>query len=330
MDELILSFLERKISSEELQVLRKWVKSSVENESYFKQMEEAWLLTASVKSKENYHKEQAYQNFSERIKNGRGPVRNIKILRNIINYAALMVLSFGIGVLVTHWREVANSNKEVLTYSLEAPRKAKLKINLPDGSLVWLNAASTLSYNSGFGIDNRDLSLQGEGYFEISKNPELPLIVSSGTSRVKVLGTKFNVQNYEDDEIIRVALLEGMIDYSDDRYNKSIVLKPNQILTCNKKSMVLTVKNVNAGGSSSWINGEVFFNEEKFGYIAKVIERAFDVTVRFEDENLKNLIFYGDLIFEVEDVVQVMEVMAATDKFAYRYDNKKKEIYIYH
>ena len=330
IDSLILSFLERSISSEELQALRKWVKESAENETYFRQFEESWLVSAGSAEKSRFHKEQAYQNFVARINSADKKIKSRTFpLRKVFYYAACVLLIFMAGIGAQYLFE-RFQDKELLTYSLEAPRKAKVKMSLPDGSLVWLNAASTLCYNNEFGVSNRDLTLQGEGYFEISKNPELPLIVTSGNVKVRVLGTKFNVQNYQDDDEIRVALLEGSIDFSDSRYDKSIVMKPNQLITCNKRTGVLTLKDINAEYSNSWIYDDVFFNEEKLGTIATVLERAFDVAIHFENDDLKNLIFYGDITIEADNIVQIMDIMAATNKFNYRYDMDKKEIRIYH
>ena len=292
------------------------------------QQVERRLLPVAEKSR--FHKEQAYQNFVARINSTDKKIKNRTFpLRKVFYYAACVLFIFMAGI-GTQYLFERFQDKELLTYSLEAPRKAKVKMSLPDGSLVWLNAASTLCYNNEFGVSNRDLTLQGEGYFEISKNPELPLIVTSGNVKVRVLGTKFNVQNYQDDDEIRVALLEGSIDFSDSRYDKSIVMKPNQLITCNKRTGVLTLKDINAEYANSWIYDDVFFNEEKLGTIAKVLERAFDVTIHFENDDLKNLIFYGDITIEADNIVQIMDIMAATNKFNYRYDMDKKEIRIYH
>lgn len=330
IDSLILSFLERTISSDELQVLRKWVKASNENEKYFRQFQESWLLSNGAFAKKRFHKEQAYQNFLDRIKKSDINVTKRPIaLRKILYYAACIILIFGAGIGLQYGLRT-HQNEEVMSYKLESPRKAKVKISLPDGSVVWLNASSSLCYNNQFGVSNRDLSLQGEGYFEISKNPQLPLMVTSGNVKVKVLGTKFNVQNYQDDDEIRVALQEGSIDFSDSRYEKSILMKPNQLIICNKKTGVLTLKDINTEYTNSWIHDDVFFNEEKLGTIAKVLERAFDVSIHFENEGLKNLIFYGDLKIEADNIIQIMDIMSATNKFNYRYNRDKKEILIFH
>ena len=329
IDSLILSFLERTISSGDLQVLRKWVKESAENKAYFQQYEEAWLLSVASTDKKRYHKELAYQNFKEKVDRAVKSKNKMIPLRRILYYAACICLIFMAGI-GTNYLLSTSSSEKLLTYSLETPRRAKLKFNLPDGSIVWLNAASTLCYNNQFGITNRDLSLQGEGYFEISKNPELPLVVVSGEAKVKVLGTKFNVQNYQEDDEIRVALLEGSVDFRDSRFDKSILLKPNKLITCNKRSGVLTVKDINAEYMNAWIDNNVFFNEEKLGNIAKILERAFDVTIHFDNDDLKHLIFYGDITIGADNIVQIMDIMSATNKFNYHYDMDKSEIRIFH
>lgn len=332
IDHLILTFLEGTISSEDLQTLRKWVKGSAENEAYFKKMEEVWLLSGALASKKNFHKEEAFQIFKKRTTDKEIVLPKVRTLtfRKVLVYAACILLIFMAGLYVNNLAGLSLKNKELLTYSVEAPRRAKLKVNLPDGSMVWLNAASTLHYNNQFGVTNRDLSLQGEGYFEISENPKLALVVTSGDAKVKVLGTKFNVQNYEDDEELRVVLLEGAIDFSDRRYEKNVLLEPNQMVSFNKKNGILKLKEINAEYSNAWINNTIFFNEEKLSKIAKVIERAFDVTIQFDSEDLKNLVFYGDLTTEVENVVQIMDIMSATNKFSYKYDMENKIIRISH
>ena len=331
IDDVILAFLEQRISSEELQKLRDWVKESAENKAYFKKIQDAWLLSAAS-NKNKFHKKEAYQSFLARTQSANRKKETVRRVgfKQFFYYAACIALAFVVGIGTKYMIDKSHAGNDLLAYEVEAPRKTKLKVNMPDGSIVWLNADSKLCYNNKFGIDNRDLSLRGEGYFEISKNPELPLVVALGEAKVKVLGTKFNVQNYQNDDEIQVALLEGSVNFSNNGDERSVVLKPDQLIKYNKRTGITTLKDINTEYSNSWINGNVFFNEEKLGYIAKVLERSFNVTVSFENEDLKNLIFYGDLTIEADNIVQVMDIMCATNKFNYRYDAKEKKIYILH
>ena len=87
---------------------------------------------------------------------------------------------------------------------------------------------------------------------------------------------------------------------------------------------------MNSEYMNAWIKNDVFFNEEKLGNIVRVLERAFDVSVQFENDDLKNLIFYGNITIGADNITPIMDLMSATNKFRYRYDMDKKEIYIYH
>lgn len=105
--------------------------------------------------------------------------------------------------------------EEYREYVVEVPDGAKSKITFPDGSIVWLNAGSKVKYDSNFAKASRKVELTGEGYFEVSKNKELPFVVSTGKLSVKVLGTKFNLKSYEEDSELKVTLKEGAVKVGD-------------------------------------------------------------------------------------------------------------------
>jgi len=216
---------------------------------------------------------------------------------------------------------------QTLSYSVESPRGSKLKLSLPDGTSVWLNADSKLLYDNNFGINNRDVTLCGEGYFEVSKNKNLPFQVVSDDIKVEVLGTKFNVKNYPEDPNIKVALLEGSVMLYDSL--ESTILKPNQIAQYDKQNKKTTLKTIAAENTSAWINGHLYFDEENMETIALALERAFDVNITIKDETLKTMIFYGDFIIESNNIDEIMNIMAATNKFNYHYKIRKNEIEIF-
>ena len=195
------------------------------------------------------------------------------------------------------------------------------------GTLVWLNADSKLLYDNNFGINNRDVTLCGEGYFEVSKNKNLPFQVVSDDIKVEVLGTKFNVKNYPEDPNIKVALLEGSVMLYDSL--ESTILKPNQIAQYDKQNKKTTLKTIAAENTSAWINGHLYFDEENMETIALALERAFDVNITIKDETLKKMIFYGDFIIESNNIDEIMNIMAATNKFNYHYKIRKNEIEIF-
>ena len=180
---------------------------------------------------------------------------------------------------------------------------------------------------NNFGINNRNVTLCGEGYFEVSKNKNLPFQVVSDDIKVEVLGTKFNVKNYPEDPNIKVALLEGSVMLYDSL--ESTILKPNQIAQYDKQNKKTTLKTIAAENTSAWINGHLYFDEENMETIALALERAFDVNITIKDETLKKMIFYGDFIIESNNIDEIMNIMAATNKFNYHYKIRKNEIEIF-
>lgn len=332
IDDLILLLLEGTISSEDRQDLKNWVNASAENRRYFKDRVRIWQLTGAV-AKNRYHKDAAFEAFKLRVaaeNTKEKPKTRIISLSRIYKYAAcflLFLLVGGVSYFLINNRD--NQSPKPLFYAVNTPEKSKMKVDLPDGSVVWLNTSSKLVYDSQFGISNRHLALSGEAYFEIAKNEGLPLIVSLDDAEVKVLGTKFNVTNYQTDAEIHVALLQGSVEFIDKRTNKNVIMKPDQMICLDKNSRSTKLKNIKAQDYNGWINNKLFFDEETLGQIAKELERAMGVSIIFEDDDLKNQVFYGGLSIDTDDIRELMDVMAATNQFGYEYDAKSKTVRLF-
>ena len=204
-----------------------------------------------------------------------------------------------------------------------APRKSKLKMKLPDGSIVWLNADSKLSYSESFSRKNRNVRLEGEGYFEV-EHGEHPFVIQTDSAQIKVLGTKFNVKNYGDENYIKVSLLEGSIVLL--CINQEFIMKPNQTMTVNKLDQTYKLTE-SADYAEQWINCKVFWDEVPMSIISKELERQFDVTFAFESEQLKNLIFHGSFIIETNNLEKILDIMSETNKFSYSIE--KDTVYIH-
>ena len=209
INNLILSFLNRTITPADLKTLKNWIDESEENKTYFSEIQKVWLIS-SLREKKNFDqvKERAFIRFQQRIAQA-GPRKEQTRIRplwhRVVYIAACLAIAFVAGMSTIYFSDHHQLAQQPLAYSLESPRGSKLKLTLPDGTCVWLNADSKLSYDNKFGVDNRDIKLEGEGYFEVNKNKELPFHVTSNDIKVEVLGTKFNVRNYPEDTLIKVA-----------------------------------------------------------------------------------------------------------------------------
>lgn len=320
IDILILDFLNRKITPENLRILNEWVTLEEENKLYFEQIKKTWLLSSAYQTADA-NAEDAYSRFTKKI-NNKNVISKPSSWKKYIGYAAaIIVLLTSIPFLLNR----VGVEPEIHYSELNIPRGSKLNVVLPDGSTVWINADSKLVYSSDFGKNNRNLELNGEGYFEVIPG-EIPFVILTDSAQIKVLGTKFNVRNYKDDKTVRVSLLKGSVMFSSNE--KEYLLDRPQIVDLDKVSNTYSVVDSKVEYSNKWINNHLFFDEISFGEIALVLERSFDVNIQFDSNELKNLIFYGDFIIEANNLEEILKVMASTNKFNYKYKIENRKVYI--
>lgn len=170
--------------------------------------------------------------------------------------------------------------------SLETPRGGEYRVTLSDGSVVNLNAGSKLSFPTGFRGAERKVTLEGEAFFEVAKNADMPFIVQVDGSSILVLGTKFNVSSYKEDNGITATLLEGSILFSDP-YHHQVKLKPNQQI--NSQSGKLILKDVDATDDMAWTKGQFLFNNMPIASVMQKLGRWYNVDVDEQSLPDKNL-----------------------------------------
>ncbi len=166
--------------------------------------------------------------------------------------------------------------------TLSLPKGSKpIRLVLSDGSLVWLNAASSITYPTAFVGQERRVSISGEAYFEVSENKAMPFLVEHNELLVKVLGTHFNVNTYENEASNKVTLLSGLVNVGNGKIKKQLI--PGQQASISKT--VFSVKeNIDTDEVMAWKNGQFYFGGSDIKSIMNQIERYYDVEVEFRDE----------------------------------------------
>ena len=212
---------------------------------------------------------------------------------------------------------------------VEAPQGSRTQMTLPDGTKVWLNAGSRISYTQGFSLVNRLVLLVGEGYFEVAHNEQLPFRVSSKDLQVSVLGTKFNFRDYPADAEAIVSLAEGKVALDDLSHSGrgTIYLAPNQRAVMSKQSGKIIVENYEASNSIQWTIGNLIFAGEPLKDIIKDLERSYNVKITIADENLQTLRFYGDFVRQEQSLSEVLDAFAATGKIRYKIEGRNITLY---
>ena len=206
---------------------------------------------------------------------------------------------------------IHEQNQENICFETSAPLGARSKVSLSDGSVIWLNAGSSLSYNKDFSDKFREVYLKGEAYFEVTPDSLKPFVVKSESLNVKVLGTTFNVRTYEDENLVNVVLRTGRVDVSLNGSNQKVIeLQPNEKLSYNKVNEELEKIPVNADDVCEWVNGKMKFTKVPFGILAKDLERRYNVKIVIESKSLREEAFTGSFTSEhtIYDVLREIDV----------------------
>lgn len=326
IEDLMIRLFKNDLDSTGRKELEEWISLSSKNKKHFYDEQEIWFSAEDHHLLSKYDKYKAFEVFRKRIA-GASPVKRHQGVRRWMKYAAGLVI---VGVLVFtaffYGRNKAES--QFADIVIEAPRGGLSRINLPDGTKVWLNSNSRISYSQGFGITDRKLRLVGEGYFEVKKNSKLPFSIQSGNFLIHDLGTRFNVRNYSSDAEAEITLTEGKVSFQDSRNIKTVYyLQPNQKAVIAKASGLVKFENCNASMNSQWTNGQLIFNGQSMQYLIQTLERSYDVKINVANQKIMKCHFYGDFIRQEQSLNDVLNALSSTGKFRYRIQGNQVTIY---
>lgn len=198
------------------------------------------------------------------------------------------------------------------------------EIRLPDGSTVWLNACSKISYPEKFGDSLRNITLTGEAYFSVVRNEHKRFEVTTKDITVAVLGTQFNVKAYPDDELVTTTLTSGKVAVQSPE--EKYTLRPNQELVYNIADKSAVVQGV-SDNSTNWRDGSLIFNELTMNEIFKELERKFDVKFNYSQTPLPND-KYSIKFTNKENITQILDVFADVTGGGFTYTTNGKNIII--
>ncbi len=173
-----------------------------------------------------------------------------------------------------------NNTHEVLYNTMSIPKGGQYQLTLPDGSRVWLNAASTLKYPTSFTGKERSVELTGEGYFEIAPDAHQPFLVKAGSLQVKVLGTSFNVMAYADEKSINTTLLSGAVKVLQGTQEKT--LTPGQQATVDNQTGLVTINETEAEQAIAWKDGMFRFSSSNMAMVLRQVSRWYDIEVVYQ------------------------------------------------
>jgi len=207
--------------------------------------------------------------------------------------------------------------------TISTPNGGQWQIRLPDGSQVWLNAASSLTFPTTFNhAVNRIVKLSGEGYFEITKDSAHPFIVISDNQRVEVLGTHFNINSYHDEPNVKTTLLEGRVKVSLLGNAKPMILKPGEQSIVTGKE--LTVKSVDIDEVMAWKNGYFQFDDEPISSVMRKVARWYNIDVHYSDSI--NIDRMNGRVSRNNNISQVIKALEATKTVHFKVEGRRVSV----
>lgn len=265
----------------------------------------------------------------------------------------ITVLVFAVAASIYIWN-AGNSTRELentmAKNQISTKNGSKTSLVLPDGTKVWLNSGSQLDYNKTYGNTLREVSLTGEAYFDVVKNPDKPFVIHTRKMDIKVLGTAFNVKSYPGERTTETSLIRGSIEVTLKDRQEKIVLKPNEKLIINNgdntgrkdkvpaeaktgKTAVQNEKPIISVGyltllpqdntviETAWVQNRLVFSGESFEDVALKMERWYNVKIEFGDEKPKEEKLTGN--FEKETVVEALNALQLVAPFSYVVKNDR-------
>lgn len=258
------------------------------------------------------------------------PQQSVAIKRNKSRKYLLAAALFGVVVTGTwfwfheHDGKAASVNK-LCKYSV--PKKQRSRIVLPDSSVIWLNSDSYIQYNENEKSHTREVVLKGEAFFDVRHDPSKPFTVMANGTVTKVLGTAFNIKAYDDNKNVQITVTRGKVQVQ--KQGKTLaVLTPNEQITVQTKTGIVTQQLVKTDAFTSWAKGAIEFNNDTFEDIAAILNRRFNVHIAFASEKLKTYRFIAGFD-EGVPVEKIITLLCKTDSnISWSYSEDRKTIII--
>jgi len=317
---LIGKILAQSASKKEVDIFNKWLNESAANRDEYELFKKVW---DSKRILHQYDLELARSKIALRID------RPGITMGTIINYwqrvaAVLLIPLIAISVfMLLQLNDQALKEYHSAIQTVECPRGIRSKMNLPDGTMVYLNSGSSLTFPVSFsGEKTRNVSLTGEAYFDVSKDAKHPFLLNMEDVCLKVIGTSFNVSNYKEDKQVEIMLESGKVDLYTGSNRKSddcTRLVPGQLATIEKGTDVLSVNQAKAEHLISWTKGYLIFDDDKMSDVIRKLERWYNVEIIVSDQEINQYLFTATI--KDLSIEQVLNLLQFTSPIEYHIVN---------
>jgi transmembrane sensor len=235
--------------------------------------------------------------------------------------AAILLIPFMIAV--GFWLAGRDGDQQLMTEervtsTLVAPMGSRIAFTLPDGSKGWLNSGSSMEYSLPFS-DQRKVTMTGEAWFEVAHDDQHPFEITAANTKIRVLGTRFNVNAYPAEKYVEVVLDEGKVEFSCPGISAPVVLKPDERLVYRNEKINLSM--TDASKYAAWVDGKLVFRGDPMAEVARRIERWYNIDVEIVDKDLETYTFRGT--FQDDSLEEVLRLLSMTSPIRYKIGERK-------
>lgn len=308
IDNLITKYLDKSITREECAELQEFLKKNRGNLSYFVELRDLWLYSGAI-YQPSTSTQAALLSFLKRLKRAITRSKIRKAVYYTSQIAAVIVVAIILYTTAHPGNDTPHSTHTILTAA------QKSRVELPDGSIVWLNTDSKLVYPEAFSPTERVVSLEGEAYFDVAKNRACPFIVKSQGQEIKVLGTSFNVRNRLDSDYAETTLVSGLISLRFDGDSTPVILSPNEQIRYSKSGRSFQKNAVLAHEHIAWATGKMTFDNDKFTDVIPYLEKKYQIQIVCPDEIADTL--YLTLVVRNESKEEIFKEISRISHLKY-------------
>ena len=292
--QLLIRYLQGDVQDYEQKFVEDWIRGSESNRIYFEEVKQVWNTSETVADFSKINIDKQWDKFKSTIAISKK--KKTKFNKLYLKIAASVVVLIGLGYYIN-----SSFNTAVV---LVAKAGIENKFILPDNSKVWLKEGSQLSYEKEFEGSSRNVSLDGEGYFEVTKNPNKPFVVLTGNTTTKVLGTSFNLKNDLKTKQTELVLVTGKVEFLSST-DKQILAPGDKIVAMPNGKLVKSAnKNLNF---SSWKSGILKFEKTSINQVIKDVELHYNKNITIENMEFNNCTL--TTIFDNESFDNVMQTL---------------------
>lgn len=307
----LFRYVNHELNCQEHTEVEEWINASEENRKIAEDYYKLSFAVTSLQFIKRSAPQEALEKVNKRIKK--------KQLQKFYFFAQRVAVILLLPLLILSGFLLLQSKKEAPVFYLEARMTPGMigSTVLPDGTKVWLNSSSYLKYPNTFSGQTREVILDGEAYFKVAKNTEIPFIVHTEKSSIKVLGTEFNMDAYGSNDFIVATLVEGSIEFNyQNSTSNSIVIKPNEQVYYNKKNNQSLIHKAYVPKDIAWKNGQIILKDTPLSDILWILSKRFNVEFLIKDPTFYKYSFTG--VFTNQQIERVLEHFKRSSGIRYK------------